>query len=58
MAHMLWICAFACINFVYFEVMGNTNGERILVVRISQFDRQTKGILCKNVKLHEHFGEI
>lgn len=55
---MLWICAFASINFVYFEVMGNINGERILVVRISQFDRQTKGILCKIVKLHEHFGEI
>lgn len=55
---MLCICALASINFIYFEVMGNINGERILVVRISQFDRQTKGILHKNVKLHEHFGEM
>lgn len=56
--HALYICAFARINFIYFEVMGNINGERILVVRISQFDRQTKGILRKNVKLPEHFGEM
>ena len=58
MFNMLCICALASINFIYFEVMGNINGERILVVRISQFDRQTKGILHKNVKLHEHFGEM
>lgn len=48
---MLWICTFASFNFIYFEVMGNIDGERILVVRISQFDRQAEGISCKHVKL-------